>query len=107
MHYVGPSIVLMIGQMLKGEVFKSWNASFVMLIMWTILIQALKIKKCLITYYKTCGIIGLRKHVNVNHAIIAKKIEEEINSSIINFVERQLTNKRLNVLGTTILFFCC
>ncbi len=43
--------------------------------------------------------------MNVNHAIIAKIIEEEINSSIINFVERQLTNKRLNVIGTTILFF--
>jgi hypothetical protein len=45
MHYVGPSTVLMMGKILKGEVFKSWNALFVMLIMWTILIQALKIKK--------------------------------------------------------------
>jgi hypothetical protein len=30
MHYVGPSIVLMMGKILKGEVFKSWNALFVM-----------------------------------------------------------------------------
>jgi hypothetical protein len=33
MHYVRPSIVLMMGKILKGEVFKSWNALFVMLIM--------------------------------------------------------------------------
>ncbi len=105
MHYVGPSIVLTMGKMLKREVFKSWNALFVMLIMWTILIQALKIKKWLITCYKTYGIIDLKKRVNVNHAIIAKIIEEEVSNSIISLVERQLTNKRLNVLGTTIYIF--
>jgi len=44
MHYVGPSIVLMIWKMLKGEVFKSWNALFVIVIMWITLIQALKTK---------------------------------------------------------------
>jgi hypothetical protein len=43
--------------------------------------------------------------VNVNHAIIAKIIEEEVSNSIISLVERQLTNKRLNVLGTTIYIF--
>ncbi len=91
MHYVGPSIVIMIGNMLKKS----------LQIMKCIICYAnhvnninpnTKYRKCLITYYKTYGIIGLKKHVNVNHAIIAKIIEEEVSSSIINFVERQVTN---------------
>ncbi len=45
MHYIEPLIVLMMGKMLKGEVFKSWDALFVMLILWIMLIQALKTKK--------------------------------------------------------------
>jgi hypothetical protein len=32
-----------------------------------------------ITYYKTFEILALKKHVNVNHALIFKKIEEEVN----------------------------
>jgi hypothetical protein len=34
-----------------------------------------KERKGLITYYKTYGIIVLKKHVDANHFIIAKKIE--------------------------------
>jgi hypothetical protein len=45
MHYDRSYIVLMMGKMLKGGVVKSWNELFVMLFMWTILIQALKIEK--------------------------------------------------------------
>jgi hypothetical protein len=30
----------------------------------------------LITYYKTYGITTLKKHVNGNHVVIVKKIEE-------------------------------
>jgi hypothetical protein len=45
MHFVRPFIVLMMENMLKGEVFKSWDAVFAMLILWIILIQTLiKIK---------------------------------------------------------------
>jgi len=41
---------------------------------YDILIQALKIEK-IITYYKTyVELIGLKTHVDVDHAIIAKKI---------------------------------
>jgi hypothetical protein len=44
--------------------------------------------------------------MNVTHAIIVKIIEEDVNSSIIiNLVESQLTNKRLDVVGTTIYIF--
>jgi hypothetical protein len=71
MHYDRSSIVLMMGKMLKREIFKSWDELFVILVMWTILIQAQKNRKGLIIYYKTYIRIILKKHVNVNHAIIA------------------------------------
>jgi len=45
MHYIEPLIVLMMGKMLKGEVFKTWDALLVMLILWIMLIQALKTEK--------------------------------------------------------------
>jgi hypothetical protein len=35
----------------------------------------IKDTKCLITYYKTYGITGLKKHVDADHAIIAKTFE--------------------------------
>ncbi len=35
-------------------------------------------RKGLITYYKTNGIIALKKHVNNDHATFVKKIEEKI-----------------------------
>jgi hypothetical protein len=40
-------------------------------------------------------------------SIIVKIIEEDVSSSIINLVESQLTNKRLDVISTTNYFFCC
>jgi DUF2075 family protein len=44
--------------------------------------------KSLMTYYKTYGINILKKNVYENHAIIAKIIEEEINSLMTRTVER-------------------
>jgi hypothetical protein len=64
MYYVGPFIVLMMGKMLNGEVYKSWDAFIVTLILWTILIPTLNIEKCLITYYKTYGITSLKKYLD-------------------------------------------
>jgi len=49
--------------------------------------QELK-KKGLITYYKTYGINIIKKHVNVDHSIIVKKIEEEINNEIVRITKR-------------------
>jgi len=66
MYYVGPFIVLMMGKMLNGEVYKSWDAFIVTLILWTILIPTLNIVKCLITYYKTYGITSLKKIFECN-----------------------------------------
>ncbi len=56
-----------------------------------------KERKGLITYYKTCGIITLKKHVNVYHSLIAKKLEEGIYIGITKSVEIQPTKKRSNV----------
>jgi hypothetical protein len=36
-------------------------------------------RKGLITYYKTNGIIALKKHVNNDHVTFVKKIEEKKN----------------------------
>jgi len=63
----------------------------------------IKKRKWLITCYKTYDIIVLKKHVNVDHFIIAKKFEEKINNEIIGSVERQPTKKRPNVLASAIL----
>jgi hypothetical protein len=48
-------------------------------------------------YYKTYGIIVLKKHVDANHSIIAKEIEKKINNEIIKIVEKQHVKKRPNV----------
>jgi hypothetical protein len=39
-----------------------------------------KLKKGLISYYKTSGISTLKKHVNVEHHQLANKLDEEMNS---------------------------
>jgi len=70
MYYVGPFIVLMTGKMLNGEVYKSWDAFIVTLILWTILIPTLNIEKCLITYYKTCGITSLKEYLDAIFVIV-------------------------------------
>ncbi len=59
------------------------------------------------TYYKTYGITVLQKHVDVDHSIIAKKFEEEINNEIIGSVEKQHVKKRPNVPRSAIFGFFC
>jgi hypothetical protein len=85
MYYVGPFIVLMIGKMFKGEVYKSWDAFIVTLVLWAILIQALNTKKNLLTYYKTYVITSLKKHVDAIFVVIVIFFEEEVNSPIKGF----------------------
>ncbi len=65
-----------------------------------------KDRKKLITCYKTyVEPIGLKNHVDVDHAILPKKIEEDVNNQIKGLVERQLTKKRLNVSSIIIFIF--
>jgi hypothetical protein len=65
----------------------------------------IKERKGLITYYKTYGISAHKKHVDVDHSIIMKKLEEEINNDIIRNVEKRLAKKRSNVPTGAISFF--
>jgi hypothetical protein len=64
----------------------------------------IKERKSLITYYKTFGITISKKSVNVDHPIIANKIERKINNVIIENVERKPTKKKPNI--TTRFGFC-
>jgi hypothetical protein len=40
----------------------------------------IKLKKGLISYYKTNGILALKKHMDVKHNLFTKKLDEEVNS---------------------------
>jgi hypothetical protein len=74
-----------------------------MLVLWIILIQSLKTKQK--TYYKTYGITNLKKHVDIDHVIIEKTFEEEVNNPIIVFDEKHQSKKMLNVSISIISFF--
>jgi flagellin-specific chaperone FliS len=56
-------------------------------------------------YYKTWYNYFLKKHVDANHSIIVKKIEEEVEILITKNVERKLVKKRPNVLANVISIF--
>ncbi len=64
-----------------------------------------KKRKGLITYYKTYHINAHKKHVDIDHSIIVKKFEEEINNDIIGNVEKRLVKKRSNVSPSAISIF--
>jgi hypothetical protein len=62
-----------------------------------------KLTKGLISYYKTNGILALKKHVDVKHSLLAKKHDKEVNSSVKTQGERQPTKKKKNVSSFEIL----
>jgi len=47
----------------------------------------------IISYYKTNGIMTLKKHMTANYAAIAENFEEEIYSPKRGLLKRQLTKK--------------
>ncbi len=57
--------------------------------------------KGLILYYKTSGITCLKNHVDVDHSIIFKNIEE-VNSLVKGNLEEQPTKKKANVSSSSI-----
>ncbi len=57
-----------------------------------------KERKGFITHYKIYGITVLKNHVDSDHAIIIKKIEEKVNVLVRGPFKRQLAKKRMNVL---------
>ncbi len=58
-----------------------------------------KLRKGLISYYKINGISTLKKHVGVEHNLLAKKLNEEVNNSLRSQVEKQLAKKRQNLFS--------
>ncbi len=64
-----------------------------------------KLKQGLILYNTTNIITTLKKHVNVNHSIIAKMYEEDLNSPLKRKMEKQLGQKRSNPCGSAIVKF--
>jgi hypothetical protein len=61
-----------------------------------------------ITYFKKNGITTLKKHLDANHVILAKRFEEEVNFPLRNILEKQPIKKRPNVFNSKILemFWC-
>jgi len=45
----------------------------------------------------------LKKHVDADHDVLAKRFEEEVNSPFKNILEKQPTKKRPNVSNSKIL----
>jgi hypothetical protein len=48
-------------------------------------------------YYKTNGILVLKKHVDIKHGLFAEKLDEEVNILVKTQVERQSTKKWQNI----------
>jgi hypothetical protein len=74
--------MLTIIEKLIVTILKSCILFFVITILSMHLVSKLKQEKGLISYYKINGITTFNKHVNANHAIVAKTIEGEINSPL-------------------------
>jgi hypothetical protein len=51
------------------------------------------LRKRLVSYFKSNGIIVLKKHVDTNHNLIARNFEKEVNNNIKNPLQMQLAKK--------------
>jgi hypothetical protein len=67
--------------------------------------KIIKSRKGLIFYYKTRGIMCLKNHVDLNHVILYKFFEEEVNSFLKGSVERQLVKKYPSISRPSIFNF--
>ncbi len=61
-----------------------------------------KERRGIITYFKKNGITILKKHVDANHVVLAKRFEKEMNFPLRNILEKQLAKKRPNVSNSEI-----
>ncbi len=72
--------------------------------MWSLVVVQMKLindstknkSNCANTLQKN-GIIALKKHVDANHVMLAKRFEEEMNSPLRDVLEKQPTMKTVNV----------
>ncbi len=55
----------------------------------TILDQWTRLNKGLISYFKDNDVNTLKKHVDVHHALIAKKVEEKVNNNMKSPIQSQ------------------
>jgi len=62
-------------------------------------------KKGLIIHNTTNGIITLKNQVNVDHSIIVKIFEKELNSQLKGKVEKQLAKKNLKIKQNICMFY--
>jgi hypothetical protein len=70
-----------------------------------ILEQRTRLKKGLISYLKSNGMIVLRKYVDANHGQIGKKIKEEMNINLKSPLKYNLQRKACSECKCNILFF--
>lgn len=53
-------------------------------------------RKGLISYFKDNDVTTLKKHVDVDHGLIAKKVEEKVNNNMKSPIESQFAKKVYN-----------
>jgi hypothetical protein len=51
--------------------------------------QRRKLKKCFVSYFKSNGIIVLKKHVDENHELIVKNFGEKMNRNLKSPLDKQ------------------
>jgi hypothetical protein len=66
------------------------------LVSLAILRQRTKSRKRLVSYFKSSGIITLKKHVNGNHFLIARNFGKKLSNNVENLMERQCKEKVYN-----------
>jgi hypothetical protein len=55
--------------------------------------QRRKLKKGFVSYFKSNGIVALKKYVDENHELIVKKYGEKMNSNLKSPLEKQHAKK--------------
>jgi hypothetical protein len=61
-----------------------------------------RLRKGLVLYFKSNGIIVSKKHGDANHNLIASNFEDEVYNNIINPLQRQLAKKGATIIGSEI-----
>jgi hypothetical protein len=62
-----------------------------------------KERRGIITYFKKNGITILKKHVDADHVVLAKRFEKKMSFPLRNILEKQPTKKKPNVSNFEIL----
>ncbi len=76
------------------------------LVGFMIINQWTRVMKGLVSYFKSSGIITtLKKHVNVEHGLIAKKFEDEVNNNTKTRMEKKIVKKMPKKFGSAIFNF--